>query len=110
MPNSLTLLSGSAPYTFISAADSHDVGGEGRLDCDVEGDIGGGVVGRFSKENGDEESDGLSLSVICGEWLSSSVGDKPYLDRGLAGLQDMRSASLRKSCTIAYRWLVTLIR
>ena len=45
----------------MSRADSHDVGG-GKGDEDTEGEEGGGVGGRLSKENGAGDGDCLSLS------------------------------------------------
>ena len=50
----------------MSRADSHKVGG-GKADEDREGEEGGGVGGRLSKENGAGDGDCLSLSFrdIC---------------------------------------------
>lgn len=59
-------LSGLAPNIFMSRAESHDVGGEGR----TLGSAGGeGDLGRFDQENGSGEGSvlGLSLNVIVGE-------------------------------------------
>lgn len=61
IPISDVLFRGSAPKIFMSRADSHDVGG-GIGDEESEGEEGGGVGGRFSKENGAGDGDCLSLS------------------------------------------------
>lgn len=48
----------------MSRAESHDVGGDGRLDTVVEGDSDGGVDGRLSNEKGAGDGEGLSLSAM----------------------------------------------
>lgn len=54
-------LSGSAPYIFMSRADSHDVGGEGGvlIASGVEG-----TDGRLSQENEGGSGEWLGLSLI----------------------------------------------
>lgn len=73
---SVALRKGSEPKTFISRAESHEVGGEGQCESDGEGEGGGGVDGRFSNEKGGGEAEGFSLSVMTKQYRGYSKGCK----------------------------------
>lgn len=72
MPISEVLLRGSAPNSFMSRAESHEVGG-GKPDREEGGERGGGLEDRVRKDRGAGEGVGVGLSLIMGELKAETI-------------------------------------